>query len=404
MTKAEHSTDGRAGTDQPSVAPPFTDAELAELRASWSLDPARAHLNHGSFGAVPKPVAAVVAELHERMAFNPIQFFGRTLHGGVDEAADAVAQFLRGDADGLSFVQNATAAGSTVMASAGLAAGDEVVVTNHAYGAIRYGIDRYCADAGARVVEVAVPRTASTEVVNGLILEAVNDQTRLVVADHITSPTARLFDVAALGGALRQRGVGLMVDGAHAPGTLDIDLRALTEAGVSVWFGNLHKWVCAPPGTAVLYADEAWRRRLRPLVVSWSEGAGYPASVRMQGTADVTGWLAAPAAIAFHQRWGYDRVRAYGRGLVAEGARLVAAAIGLPDPGGDDLPMRLVPLPAGVDARDLHQRAVRTLPVELAVTRHDGNAYIRLAAHLYNQRSDYQVLADGLPALLEGAG
>lgn len=380
---------------------PFTTAELAKLRASWTLDPTRAHLNHGSYGAVPVPVADVVAELHERMAFNPVQFFGRYLHGGLDEAVVAVAEFLRGDPDGLTFVLNATAAGSTVMASARLHAGDEVIVTDHAYGAIRFGVDRYCADAGARVVEVTVPLTAEPALVNELILAAVTDRTVLVVTDQITSPTARLFDVAALGSALRERGVSLVIDGAHAPGTLDIDLRALADAGVSVWFGNLHKWVCAPAGTAVLYADEQWRSRMRPLVVSWAEHSGYPASMRMQGTADVTGWLAAPSAIAFHQRWGYDRVRAYGQGLVAEGARVVAAALGMADPGGDDLPMRLVPLPAGTDIRDLQQRAVRTLPVELAMSGHGGEPFIRLSAHLYNRLDDYRVLADGLPDLLQ---
>ena len=379
---------------------PFTPAEQAELRASWTLDPTRAHLNHGSYGAVPIVVDEVASELRARLNSNPMQFFGRFARGAIDDACADVAGFLGGDPDGLTFVPNATAASSWVMASAGLGAGDEVIVTDHAYGAVRAGIDRYAADAGAHVVEVAIPLDALPDEVNRLIVAAVTDRTVMAVVDHITSPTARLFDVAALGTALRDRGVTLLVDGAHAPGTLDIDLRALTAAGVSMWFGNLHKWVCAPPGTAILYADESWRPRLRAPVVSWAESSGYPGSMRMQGTLDVTGWLAAPAAIAFHQRWGYDRVRAYGQGLVAEGAAVLAHAIDSPAPGGDPLPMRLVPLPVGTDLREFHRRATEELSVELAVTGHGGRGAIRVAAHLYNQLDDYRMLADGMSELL----
>jgi isopenicillin-N epimerase len=378
----------------------FTSSELAELRASWSLDQTRAHLNHGSYGAVPIIVDAAAAELRARLNANPMEFFGRFAHTAIDEACASVADFLRGDADGLTFVTNATAAMSIVLFSAGLSPGDEVIVTDHAYGAIRFAVDRYCADVGARVVEVTVPLEATADEVNALVLAAVTSRTTMAVVDHITSPTARLFDVAGLGASLRERGVSLVVDGAHAPSTLDIDLRALAGSGVSVWFGNLHKWACAPAGTAVLYADEAWRAKMRAPVVSWSEAAGYPASMRMQGTQDVIGWLVAPVAIGFHQAWGYDRVRAYGRELVAAGAAVIAHAIGDPAPGGDPLPLRLVPLPVGTDLAAFHQRAREIVPAEVALTSHAGRGAIRLSAHLYNQLEDYQKLADAIPALL----
>lgn len=378
----------------------FTPSELAQLRASWSLDQSRAHLNHGSYGAVPIVVDEAAAELRARLNANPMEFFGRFSRTAIDDACVAVADFLRGDPDGLTFVTNATAAMSIVMFSAGLSPGDEVVVTDHAYGAVRFAVDRYCNDVGARVVEVTVPITATADAVNQLILNAVTARTTMAVVDHITSPTARLFDVAALGSGLRERGVALVVDGAHAPSTLDIDLRALAGSGVSVWFGNLHKWACAPAGTAVLYADEAWRAKLRPPVVSWSEAAGYPSSLRMQGTQDIIGWLVAATAIAFHQAWGYDRVRAYGQQLVAAGAALVAHAIGDPAPGGDPLPLRLVPLPVGTDLTAFHQQAREIVPAEVALTLHAGRGAIRLSAHLYNQLEDYRMLADSIPTLL----
>lgn len=378
----------------------FTPSELTQLRNSWSLDQTRAHLNHGSYGAVPIAVDRAAAELRARLNANPMEFFGRFVRTAIDDACAAVTDFLRGEQEGLTFVTNATAAMSIVMFSAGLAPGDEVVVTDHAYGAVRFAVDRYCHDVGARVVEVAVPTTSTADEVNHLILDAVTARTTLAVVDHITSPTARLFDVAALGSSLRERGVSLVVDGAHAPSTLDIDLRALAASGVSVWFGNLHKWACAPVGTAVLYADGEWRARLRPPVVSWSEADRYPTSMRMQGTQDVIGWLVAPAAIAFHQAWGYDRVRAHGQELVAAGAAVVAHAIGDPAPGGDPLPLRLVPLPVGTDLIAFHQLAREIVPAEVALTSHSGRGAIRLSAHLYNQLEDYQKLADAIPTLL----
>jgi isopenicillin-N epimerase len=379
---------------------PFSAAELADLRACWQLDPDRAFTNHGSFGAMPTPVVERVSELTRLVARNPNRFYSVTARTLVAEAAARVADFLNGDEQGIAFVVNATAAASIIASSARFESGDQVILTNHAYGAVRMGIERYAADAGAACVQVDLPLDPDTESLIALLAEAVTDRTRMLVIDEITSPTARLFDVAAVAEAFSGRGIDVVVDAAHSPGTLDVDLRALTDAGVSLWFGNLHKWVCAPPGCAVLYADPRHRAAIRPLVVSWDDALGYPESVRMQGTANLTSWLAAPTAIDFHQRLGYERVRSHGVGLARAGADVVARAIGVEAVPGPALPMQLVPLGAAAAWEVNSAVAEADAPVELAVTGFEGSSYLRVAAHLYNTMADYEVLAGVMSRVL----
>jgi isopenicillin-N epimerase len=375
---------------------PFTPAELAALRATWQLDPSRAFTNHGSFGAMPSPVIDRVLELTQMVAWNPNRFYSVTSRALMADAAERVAEFLNGDEQGLAFVVNATAAASIIAASARFETGDEIIVTNHAYGAVRMGVERYASDAGARCVRVDLPLDPDTPTLIAALEAARTDRTRMLLIDEITSPTARLFDVAAVAQCFAAHGIDVVVDAAHSPGTLPVDLRALTDAGVALWFGNLHKWVCSPPGCGVLYAGPHHRTSTRSLVVSWDEGLGYPAAVRMQGTANLTSFLAAPAAIDFHRGLGYERVRDHGIRLARAGAELVAWTLGVEPVPGPPLPMQLVPLGpadpweigAALEAADA--------PVELALTTFGQTSFVRVGAHLYNTIDDYRVLAAAL--------
>lgn len=164
-----------------------------------------------------------------------------------------------------------------------------------------------------------------------------------------------------------------------------------------MWFGNLHKWVRAPPGAALMYAAPTLRDRLRPLVVSWHEPDGYPWSLNIQGTSNLTSWLAAPAAIAFHQDLGYARVRAHGDRLARQGASQVAAALGVDVIPGDELPMHLVPFECA--ERFAAMAAIRqSHPVELAITEYAGQHFVRVSAHLYNTPEDYDILGRAVAA------
>jgi isopenicillin-N epimerase len=369
----------------------------ADWRALWRLDPAIAHCNHGSFGAVPIAVARAQQEWRDRAHSNPVRFFKTELRPAVRAARERAAAFLNADPAGLAMVPNATSGVSAVLAGVTLEPGDEVLVTDHGYGAVRYAVERACARTGARLVTVEIPLDADD--VAARIEAGVTARTRLAVVDHVTSPTARRFPVEVIVPALRARGIAVLVDAAHAPGMLAVDLAALEP---DFWVGNFHKWPCAPSGSAGLYVGARHRAATHPLVVSWGEPSGYPAAFDDAGTADLTPWLATPAALDLFD---WDAVRRHNVALVAEGQRLVAKALGLDHAtlaGDDGVSMRVLPLPPGLVETDeaavaLYGRIAAELGVEVNVTAWRGQGLLRISAHAYNTADDYRRLAAGLP-------
>ena len=387
------------------VPNPVWGDDWPEVRALWPLEQTVAHLNHGSYGAVPTPVLEEQQSWRERMEANPLRFFSRELPAALAAARAEVAGVLGATESSLAFVPNATTGASTVLAAFPFEPGDHVLLTDHSYGAVRIAAHRFAADRGAVVDTVHVPLRAGDEEAAEAVLAAVTDRTRLVVVDHVTSPTARRLPLLTLVPALRERTTAVLVDGAHAPGMLDLDLDAV---GADFYVGNLHKWACAPRGTAVLHAAPRWRPALRPLVASWGEPEGFPVAFDETGTEDPTAWLAAPRALRVLERLGWDRLRRHNVELAVAGQREVARALEVPEP---DLPrdpavsMQLVPLPAGVAAdRDaaaaLQDRIGEESAVEVAVTVFDGRGYLRLSAQAYNAPADYRRLAADLPSLL----
>jgi isopenicillin-N epimerase len=384
---------------------PLWGADWPDVRALWPLEPTVAHLNHGSFGAVTTPVLEEQQSWRDRMESNPVRFLRRELPSALAASRDEVASFL-GAADGtLAFVPNVTTGVSTVLASFPLDAGDSVLVTDHAYGAIEIAVDRFASDQRAHVDTVHVPLIADDAEVADTVLGAVHDRTRLVVLDQVTSPTARRLPLVSLVPALQERGVAVLVDGAHAPGMLAVDLDRL---GADFYVGNLHKWCCAPRGTAVLHATEHRRAALRPLVASWGEADGFPLAFDDTGTQDPTPWLSAPKAIRVLEGLGLERLRRHNVELAVAGQREVATALGVATaelPRDAAVSMQLVPLPEGVaatpaDAGALQDRIGETSAVEVAVTCWSGRGYVRLSAQAYNAPSDYRRLAEDLPSLL----
>jgi isopenicillin-N epimerase len=383
----------------------FWGEDWVRVRAMWGLDPERLHLNHGSFGAMPGPVVEAQRRWRRRLEANPVRFF-RELGPAVEAVRLEVAAFLCADPDGTALVTNATTGANAVLASFPLGPGDEVLVTDHGYGAVTAAATRVCAGAGARLTVAEVPLEADGAAVVERVLDAVTERTRLALVDQITSPTARLFPVAELVAALHERGVAVLVDGAHGPGMIPVDLGA---SAPDFWVGNLHKWVCAPPGSAALYVAREWRARIHALVVSWREDEGFPCSFSMGGTADLTPWLAAPAALALFAELGWDRVRAHNRALAAYGQSVVGSGLGVDRSellGDEAVCMRLVPLPHGLgrtreSAHLVRGRIADELGAETAVSSWNGRGLLRLSAHVYNSPQDYERLADRLPQLLD---
>jgi isopenicillin-N epimerase len=256
-------------------------------------------------------------------------------------------------------------------------------------------------------VVAEVPIDSTDEEIAAIFAEHCSERTGLVVVDQVTSPTARRFPIAAVAAVGHGVGAAVLVDGAHAPGMLPLDVPSY---GADFWVGNLHKWACTPAGTGALWVAPEWRERMLPLVVSWGELDGFPLSFERIGTDDLTAWLAAPLALDLLGSLGWARVRAHNEALVCWAQATVAEALGVPsselrhDAG---LSMALVQLPPG--AADTRERAkalqehMVTLGVEMAAGSWNGRGAIRLSAQVYNCPSDYERMAAGTRDYLAGS-
>jgi isopenicillin-N epimerase len=399
-------------------APPERAVLVEGVEVSWdrrrelfSLDPRVAHLNHGSYGAVPIPVQRAQQRLRDEVDANPMAFFTRGLLDRLTHTRRHLAAFVGADPDGVALVTNATAAAQVVLGSLRLGPDDEVLLTDHGYGAVRLAAERCQARTGVAIHEVAIPLTADDDEVVALIRAAATPgRTRLAVVDHITSATAKVFPVDRIVAALRDQGVPVLVDAAHAPGMVPVDVSRL---GAAYWLGNLHKWGFAPRATALLAVDAAHRATIEPLIVSWSQPSGYPASVEFGGTLDYTAWLAAPTALHLMRTLGIDRVQHHNANLAAYGQRSIASALArlghqAPLIGDDSVSMRVVWLPPGVApdrsaAADMRLRLAAEHGIEVVVDSWQGHGFLRLSAQLYNRPEEYDLLADLLMPLLRAA-
>ncbi|MFG2036822.1 aminotransferase class V-fold PLP-dependent enzyme [Dactylosporangium sp. NPDC048998] len=379
---------------------------LPGARLLFSHDAAVAHLNHGAFGMVPITVQRAQQRLREEMDANPHRFFAVGLEERIAHVRRHLAAFVGADPEGTALVGNASTGTSIVLGSLSLGTEDEIVTTDHGYGAVDLAVAATCRRTGAVHRVARVPLAADDATVIAAVLDAITARTRLVIVDHVTAATARVFPVRRIIEAVRGRWgdrVAVHVDAAHVPGMLD---PAVSELGADFWVGNLHKWAYAPRGTALLAVAPAWRDRIRPLVLSWSAEAGFPASLEWLGAHDYTSWLAAPTGLFVLRSLGIEVVRRHNTALAEYGQGVVAEALGAEVPAATGLPMTLIPLPAGVavdqaGAAALRRRISDELAAEVGLAGWRGRGYLRLSAQVYNRPEDYQRLAEGLPKLLE---
>ncbi|MFE0582906.1 aminotransferase class V-fold PLP-dependent enzyme [Streptomyces sp. NPDC058874] len=390
---AERPAEPPAGRPQPG--------EFPGGPALFRLDARVAHLNHGSFGAVPVPVQEAQALLRAEAHADPDAFF-TALPDRLEQARTRIAAHLAADADGLAFIANATEGAHLALGAVPLAHGDEILVTDHGYGTVTAAAARR-----APVTTVALdPALPDEDAVRETVLAALTPRTRVAVLDHVSSPTARVIASPRLVAALRERGVTTVVDGAHAPGMLADPL----GTGADFWFGNLHKWGYAPSGTALLAVAPQHRHRVRALVASWEDGHGFPRSVENRATADYTGWLAAPDGLDLIEALDAAKVRAHNSTLAAHGAALLGEIPGLAAlPHTDGLAMRSLRLPPGVaetpeHARALRERIAERLRIRVLIWPWPGGGGIRVCGQIYNRPEEYARLAAALPGqLLRGA-
>ncbi len=383
----------------------------------WGLDSEIVFLNHGSFGAVPRTVRDEQLRIRDLLEAEPVRFFERRYQVMIDRARAALAEFVGARSDDLVFVANASTGVNTVLRSLDLRVGDELLTTNHEYNACRNALEAVAASAGASVTvaEVPFPLRCEDEVLEA-ILHRVTARTRLLLVDHVTSQTGLVLPVASLVREAQLSGVDVLVDGAHAPGMVDLDVEGL---GAAYYTGNCHKWLCAPKGAAFLYVREDLRTTVRPLVISHGANASTARRSRFHlehdwtGTCDPSAWLSVPSAIAELSSMvegGWPVVRERNQALALKARTVLCEALGV-EPGCPNSmigSMATVALPdsAGGEKKDAFSRDVlqnglyREWAIEVPVIPWPSppKRLLRVSAQLYNSPAQYEYLAEALLA------
>ncbi len=373
----------------------------------WPLDPAITYLNHGTVGAVPKRVLAAQADIAAEIERQPARFLLREL-ADVEQvpmrmpprmrtAAFELADFLRADAADLVFVDNATTGCNAVLRSFPFEPGDEILVTDHGYGAVTKAAQYVAGRFGGRVNVATLPFPGITPAsALAAITDAITERTRMLVVDHITSGSALILPVAEIAAACRRRGVATLIDGAHAPGMLDLDIPAL---GADFYTGNLHKWAMTPRSCAILWAARERQGDLHPTVISWGYGLGMSAEFDLLGTRDPSPWLAAPAGVEFMRELGLDAMRTYNHQLAYGTAQAFTErwGTGLAAPESMYGSMVTIPLPdrygeRPAAAQHLKDALLYDEHIETQIHAFKGRVWVRLAAQVYNDASDFDRL------------
>lgn len=372
-----------------------------ELRALWSLDPTIRFLNHGSFGATPRAIVDAQRSLRNEMEANPVDFLTRSRPARLSAAIETLARYVGADRSRLLAVGNATTAINIVLDSFTWSEGDEILLADQSYNAVkqaaRYHRDRF----GIRLVEARIPfPLAEASDIAEAYEAAITPRTRLLVADHVVSATALVMPVADIVAVARRNGVPVLVDGAHGPGMLPLELDELRP---DFYAGNLHKWVCAPKGAAFLYGAPAYRERI--LTAAAIYGAEAAAELDGVGLDDPTAWLSVPAALNFWEQLGVDEARSAAHALVRDGRQLIAATLRVELPHTDDPTlygsMAAIPFPivARADATQLQALTSRMYAqhgIEVPFTGYDGRVFVRISGQVYNSPTDYEKLAAAL--------
>jgi len=384
---------------------------MSALKALFLLDPDIVFLNHGSFGACPLPVFETYQALQHELERQPVAFLGRQAAARLAHAREKLAAYLGVAADEVVYFPNPTTAMNMVARSLRLQPNDEILTTDHEYGAMDRTWHFICQQTGARYVRQPIPLPV-TEADAWLetFWSGVNERTKLIFLSHITSPTALTFPVEAICHRARAAGLLCIVDGAHAPGHIPLNLPAI---GADLYTGACHKWLCAPKGAAFLYARHETQHWLEPLVVSWGYESDRPSASSFidyhewQGTRDLAAFLTVPAAIEFQAQHDWDAVRQQCHRLACDTRQRLNALTGFesicPDSPQWFTQMFAARLPARTDLEALKQRLYDEFRVEVPVVSWNHQKFIRVSFQGYNTQGDADILVEGLKRLLRAS-
>jgi isopenicillin-N epimerase len=379
---------------------------MLALRELFLLDPEVVYLNHGSFGATPAPVFREYQRWQRELELQPTEFLGRRHDALMSRARDKLAEYFRTQAANLVFTQNATISVNIVARSLEMGAGDEVLSSDHEYGACDRAWTYLSRKHGFAYVKrpIRVPIVSAEQLV-GDFWTGVTPRTRVIFLSHITSPTAIIFPVAEICRRARAAGILTVIDGAHAPGQLPLDLPAL---GADFYAGNLHKWLCAPKGAGFLYARREVQQLVQPLVVSWGYDSAAPSGsmfIDQQewwGTRDIAAFLSVPAAIEFQAQHAWDKVRLDCHRMLQDALARVVQLSRLPTFYPDDGwygQMASAPLQPAMDLSRAKARLYDEFQIEVPLIEWNGNKLIRVSVQGYNSPADLKRLIEALNRL-----
>ena len=395
----------------------LTRPDPNKFHKRWMLAPGIVFLNHGSFGACPTEILAKQNELRRRMEAEPVQFLWRRYEEYLEPARAAVARFVGARPRDLVFIANATTGVNSVVRSLDLQAGDELLTTDHDYNACRNVVVEAARRARARLVVVPIPfPIRSGDEVLERILRVATRRTRLAILDHVTSNSALIFPIREIIQGLAARGIDTLVDGAHAPGMVPLDV---TKLGAAYYTANLHKWVCAPKGAAFLWAREDRQQGLQPAVISHGNNRTRMGFTPFQdrfdwaGTFDPTAWLCAGEAIGWMGRLlpgGWPELRRRNRALALQARRILCQRLDLDAPSRENMvgAMATLPLPGRfqkspasgkIDPEQLLLYDKFGIEVPFLRMGRPERRFFRISAQIYNSSADYEYLADALERL-----
>ncbi|BCX07939.1 MAG: isopenicillin-N epimerase [Fischerella sp.] len=384
----------------------------------WSLDPKVTFLNHGSFGACPIAVLSFQQQLRSQLEQEPLRFFTREWEPLLDGAKSKLAAFVGTDVEDVVFVPNATTGVNSVLRSLIFYPTDEILTTNHEYNACRNALDFIASRTGAKVVvaQIPFPLDSPQQVVEAVI-ERVSPKTRLALLDHVTSQTGLILPLQELVQQLQARGVDTLVDGAHAPGMIPLNLR---EIGATYYTGNCHKWLCAPKGAAFLYVRRDKHSEIRPLTISHGANSPRTDKSRFQlefdwmGTDDPTAYMCVPEAIAFLGSLlpgGWDELRQHNHQLALQARQLLCETLEVlpPCPGEMIGSMAVVPIPSVLENRNF--LSIRdelfdqySIQVQMVPWQETPKLLLRISAQIYNTIKEYEYLGKALRELIAESG
>ncbi|MFM7347458.1 MAG: aminotransferase class V-fold PLP-dependent enzyme [Tagaea sp.] len=362
------------------------------------LAPGTIQLNHGSFGATPAPVMAAAEKWRRDFEADPTHFMRKLWAPSLAVARAKLAAFLNADPEGLVFVMNASDGANAVLRSLAFAPGDEILTASHGYRAVTRTVQHVCAMTGAahRVLDIPYPLSDESQIL-APIEAALSSRTRLIVVDHITSPTACVLPVARIQAMARLRGIPVLIDGAHAPGQLALDLKALDP---DFYVGNCHKWLFAAKGAAFLSVAPQFRARLHPGTISHGYGQGLAAEFDWVGTRDVGAWLSVPDGIAYGEAIGWAQLRGRNDAMIDEAVAVLSKAwgtrIGTPKGMRAHMGAVEIPLDGPADearAQKLWTRLYEVHRIQMPVIAFAGCLWARPSAQIYNESAHYAALA-----------